>query len=205
MAEWGEILFKGAGEEGEGNEEADDAGREKLDRGFDGSDFVFDPEHGGGHVADDGPGAASICGDDDHADDETSEFAIVNEFPNDGDHDDGGRKIVEDGGEEEGEPGEDPEEGGHFFGADALGDEGEAFVGIDEFDDGHGAHEKKEDLGDFGDGVKELTFDQIGAIEWFGVGVVMKIVEPLGDFFEGEEGIVLQGVEGPAEATDQES
>lgn len=125
---------------------------------------MFHPEHGGGHIPDDGPGASGVCGDDDHTDDESSEFAIVNEFPNDGDHDDGGSEIVEDGGEEEGEPGEDPEEGGGFFGVDTIGDEGEAFVGVDEFDDGHGAHEEKENLGDFGNGVKELTFDEVGSI-----------------------------------------
>lgn len=35
--------------------------------------------------------------------------------------------------------------------------------------------------------------------------MVMEITKPLGDFFEGEEGVVLQGVEGPAEASDEES
>ena len=73
---------------------------------------------------------------------------VVDQFAQQRNHDDGGGQVIQHGREEESNQTHHPEQRDAFVGADAVSDDLETFMGIDQFDDGHGAHEEEQDLGD---------------------------------------------------------
>src|SRR6185295_6708862 len=81
-------------------------------------------------------------------------------------HDDGGGEVVEDGGKKKRDDANDPEEFCFRVGLNEVGDFVKSFVGVDEFDDGHGAHEEEKNFGDGGEVFAELVEDSFcsGAI-----------------------------------------
>ena len=68
-----------------------------------GGDLAADPQHGGGDVADRGPGAAGVGGDDDDAGKEKPLFLVLENPFHQGHHDDGGGHVVKNRGEEKGD------------------------------------------------------------------------------------------------------
>ena len=49
-----------------------------------------------------------------------------------------------------------------FVSADAVGDDLETFMGIDQLDDGHGAHEEEQDLGDLAEVMAQFLDHMMG-------------------------------------------
>ena len=112
-----------------------------------GGDLSADPEHGGGDVADRGPGAAGVGGDHDHAGEEQAVVMFVQQLLHQRDHDDGGGQVVQHRAQEEGDEADQPHQRRQLRGPDPRGDHFEAVVGVDHLDDRHRADQKEDDLG----------------------------------------------------------
>jgi len=135
-----------AGEE-QGDDQAGQGGQKNALDNVEGGDLTADPQHGGGDVADRGPGPPGIGGDDDNSGKEEPIFVLVEQFLHQRDHDNGGGEVVEDSAEEKGDKANQPEEGAQFGRLDPGGDDHKSVVGIDNFNNGYSAHEEKDDLG----------------------------------------------------------
>lgn len=126
----------------------DDDGNERGDEEFfDDSgrrDEAFVPEHDGGDVADGREGASGVGGNDDQRCVDEAVFVVGHQLAQYHDHDDGRGHVVEDGGQEEGEDGDAPEQGALAARGQQVAHEVEAAVLVDGFDDGHGAHQEEE-------------------------------------------------------------
>src|SRR3990167_9600689 len=84
---------------------------------------------------------------------------LLDQLAQQGNHDDGGGQVVQCGGEEECDKADHPQQVDPLAGADAVGDDLEAFVGIDQLDDGHGTHQEEQNLGNFAQMMAQLFGD----------------------------------------------
>ncbi|MNF90666.1 hypothetical protein D3C84_732360 [compost metagenome] len=84
---------------------------------------------------------------------------FLDQLAQQGNHDDGGGQVVQRGRKEEGNETDHPQQVHALAGADAVGDDLEAFVGVDQLDDGHGAHQEEQDLRHFTEVVAQFGRD----------------------------------------------
>ena len=146
-------------EEREGGDEARDGREEELRDGREGGEVVVDPEHGGGNVANGSPHAPSVGRDDDHGAEEAALVLLRDDLSEEGDEDYRDSEVVEDGGEEEGEGADDPEEFLLIVCWNAIRDDREAIVVIDYVDDGGGSKYEVADFTNFAELVFQLDED----------------------------------------------
>ncbi len=71
---------------------------------------------------------------------------LVEELLHQRNHDDGGRQVVQNGAEKEGDKTDQPHQCRELGGPDARGDDLETVVSVNDLDDGHRPHQEKDDL-----------------------------------------------------------
>ena len=124
--------------------------------------MIADPQHGGGHVANRRPSPAGVGGDDHDTGEEPALLLVINQLAQQRDHHDGGGQVVQYRREKEGNKTDQPQQRYPFAGADALGNDLEAVVGIDQFDNGHGANQKEQNFGNFAQVLTQFAIDPMG-------------------------------------------
>ena len=87
-----------------------------------------------------------VGGDHHDADEQPAFGAAADQFAQQRYHDDGSGQVVQRGGQEEGQEADDPQQVHALARLDPVSDDLETFVGIDEFDDGHGAEQEEQNL-----------------------------------------------------------
>src|SRR5690606_11391841 len=132
-------------------------GQEQLDDPLLRGDLPADPEHGGGDVANRRPGTAGVGGDNHNPYIQPALGAAPYQFAQQRDHHDGGRQVIQHGGEKEGQQADDPQQRNTPARGDAISDDLEAAMGIDKLDDGHRAQQEEQDLGDFAQVMTQRT------------------------------------------------
>lgn len=78
------------------------------------------------------------------------------------DHHDGGGQVVQRRGQEEGDQPHQPQQVHALVSANAVGDDLETFMGIDQLDDGHRAHEEEQNLGNLAEMMTQLLDHMMG-------------------------------------------
>ena len=129
-----------------GGDDRYERGEKELADDTPGRDHALDPEHDGGDVADGRERAAGVGGDDDDAAIYHAVLVVLDEFAEHHDHHDRGSEVVEDGREDECHECDAPQQLALAGGGESVLNEIESAVGIDDLDDGHGAHEEEQNL-----------------------------------------------------------
>ena len=162
---FGQFACELPGHEEQRNDKGGHTRQEYIGHQGGGSHVAIDPKHDGGHVTDGRPSAAGIGCNDNHTGVNPAFVLVVDEFAQQHDHHDGGREVVEHGREEERDDAENPQQAAFFARGDAVGDDGEAPVHVDELDDGHGTDEEEERGGDVAHVLDDLHIkDELDAL-----------------------------------------
>lgn len=128
-------------------------------------DVSSNPQHDRRHVADGRPSSSAIGGDHDDTAENPTFLIVADQFPDQHDHHDRSRQVIQDGGHEEGDRSDDEQQLPLVVRGDAVGYEHEPSVRIDQFHGDHRSDQEYQSLSDLSDTVQYLMVDdETGAL-----------------------------------------